>query len=145
MHTKPIRALVDAAKDNILVRVGILAVVAAIIAWQFFPSWFKLSVVFSAGAPVLLGLAVGAAVGWLWLSWRLFAVTAVTVGGLAFVSLAVVSGLAECATSSLGYRLGSVYACERFIEVATGKIKLMEMGTLERLETKTREIMEKRK
>src|SRR5712675_1373476 len=79
MHTKPIRALVDAAKNNVLVRGGILAVVTAVIAWQLFPSWLKLSVVFVAGAPLLIGLAAGIAVGWLWLSWRLFAVTAATV------------------------------------------------------------------
>jgi hypothetical protein len=150
MHTKPFRALADAAKSNIFVRVGILALVAAIIAWQLFPPWLKLSVVFSAGAPVLFGLAAGAAVGWLWLSWRLFAITAAAVGGLALVVLAAWSGLAGCALGQVGAKFNSAVgysarlrgdeahtelwdamrqlaeikrdqSCERFIAVATGK------------------------
>jgi GYF domain 2 len=106
----PIRKTIEIVKSNLVVRVCVFAAIAAVIAWPFLPPWLKLSVVYSIGAPVITGLGVGALVGWLWLSWRLFAITAGSVGVFAFVILAWMSGLAGCAGWTLASNVSFVSA-----------------------------------
>jgi len=123
-----IRKAIATIKSNLVVRVLLFTAIAAVIAWPFLPPWLKLSVVYSIGAPVITGLGVGALVGWLWLSWRLFAITAGSVGMFTFVVLAWMSGLTGCAGWTLASKVSLVTA---YFAKFTGNDLLIDLRNAE--------------
>jgi hypothetical protein len=110
MKSGSVQDIWQALKGSLVARSCVLAALAGILGWQFLPPWFKLAVVYSTAAPVGIGLATGTAVGWLRLSWRLFAKVAVSVGALAFLALAFTSGLAGCAVYPLWSKTSAGFA-----------------------------------